>query len=99
MAVIWRVVHIRGLPILLLVWLVPWRLVEGESKCGSILDSVRIVWGLGLPSLPLLGGIGSTGGQVLPVLMVCWWRIVGISGCGWCGCLCVGVLLQRGRGM
>ena len=76
--VLWRVVHIRGMSILLLVWLVLWVLVGGGSKCGSILDSVRIECGLGLPIILPLGGIGSMGGRVSLVLRVYPWRIAGI---------------------
>ena len=39
----WKVVHIRGMSNLLLVWLVPWELDEGGNKCGSILGNDRIV--------------------------------------------------------
>ncbi len=47
---------------------------------------------------PSLGGSGSMGGRVLLVLMVCQRGIAGISGCGRWECLCLGLLLQRGRG-
>ncbi len=42
-AVIWKVVIIRGMAILLLVWLVLFELVGGGSMCELISDNVRIV--------------------------------------------------------
>jgi len=42
-AVQWRVVRIRGISILLLVWIVLWGMVVGGSKCESISDNVNVV--------------------------------------------------------
>ncbi len=42
-SVLWTVVRIRGMSILLLVWLALWGLVGGGNKREFVLDSVRIV--------------------------------------------------------
>jgi hypothetical protein len=56
-----KVVCIRGMSILMLIWLVLRGLVGEGSNCESILDNVCIIWGLGLLSLLPLDGIESTG--------------------------------------
>jgi hypothetical protein len=76
-----------------------WHVVGGGSKYGSILDNVRYVCGLGLPSLLSLGGIGSTGGRVHLGLRFYPWRMAGMYECGCWGYFCLGALLLRGRGV